>query len=393
MFCQNCGMRNDENALFCENCGCALENHRNTMAMYVQKKPVSKLALVLIAEIIAVVLAVYGITYAAGKVFSAENTAEAFFVDMANGDMADAYKKLNIKESQFINRKMFLKACRYNNFGVVSDYSIKSQNVSGSVVNVTVEYKSEEQDKGTLDLLLKKGKDKKYSVFDNWCVDMGNFITTYNIIVPEDASVVVDEIELGKKYRGKVEKGMVQYEIPYIFKGMHDIRVYQDGMENVEKQVWLFDSYSDYYLDKMELKEDTCEELINQSVDNMQQIYAAAMSGSSFSQIEDLFISDEESRSNIEKLYEDMVSDMSDEDCKPYKISFKNVTGKAAAYGTYVDVEFDYVMEYVRKSRDGEKTEKKKSRLIKSRNLRFEFVKEDGKWVQENLGCCALSDI
>lgn len=391
MFCQNCGRNNDENALFCENYGKALENivYKPPGTLAVNRKPVSKLTLVLAVEMIAVILAIYCIITAAGKSFSVENKSEKFFTDMANGDWADAYKQLDVDESQFISSDMFVKANRCNSFGIVKDYSVKTEEKSSLDAKTTVSYRTKgNTNDGSYYISLNRKKAKKYFFFDNWDINAEALIySDYYILVPADASVSVDGIELGEDYiEPAEEESLIVYKIPQIFKGIHDISVSMEDMEDIEESVQIENDSSRYYLDTMELKQKVIDELINQAGDNMQQIYKAAMEKKKFSTIKGLFTADEESLNDIKSAYEDMVEDMNDGSYHPVRISFKNIN--AGYSGNSVYMEFDYVMEYTYKSaRDG-KTEKGK--YSGSGELEFQFVKESGSWVQNNIGCHTL---
>lgn len=107
MFCQNCGTRNGDEGIFCENCGIKLERddvmaessmQQNMPVAAVQTSAVGNIATVtpnkvmkkwtkiIIAEVIILFIAGYGLYTVGTNSFTPQNMASAFFVNMVNGD-------------------------------------------------------------------------------------------------------------------------------------------------------------------------------------------------------------------------------------------------------------------------------------------------------------------
>lgn len=425
MFCQNCGAPNSDDAVFCESCGAKLEkedkpflpngqNGGNAIngnnASYpaqairtVMHKPISKLTVVLIAEVIALVAVVYAIFSIGEKGFGAEQEATNYFINIANGDWEKAYKKLDIEESEFINSQMFAEANKENYLGSVNNYEVRtnSQNSpleQGSSLGtvVTIDYRVKgNTENSSYAVTVNKQADKRYLFFDNWKVGASNLICQdYSIYVPQGASVAVDGILLDDKYAAadNVENGdyyedvnLSHYVIPQIFYGIHSITVSMEDRKDIADTIQIGYDNTQYYVENMQFKDEVLTELIQMAGEDMQQIYNAALAGKNLKTIENLFSQKEEYMESIKESYDILLSGMNEGSSVPAKISFSDITGNVYNNGTSVEVSFAYEVEYTYE--DWWSGERKKDRYQGTDEWSFYFVKEDGNWVLANLGC------
>lgn len=402
MFCSNCGAGNSDDALFCESCGNALGT-TEYMPLPTRKANTSfsKLTVVLGLEIIAVVLLIYSIYNMGKKAFSIEHTAEAFFVNMANGEWEKAYRQLDADESEFINAGMFAIANRYNAFGIVNHYRINirknqddrftGENAISAIAEI--DYIVKGSTSGiSYPVSLNRQADKKYFMFNDWRVNADSFIfRDYFIRVPVGSVVTLDGVELGEKYIDSKQsefegENLTVYKIPYIFCGVHDITVSMEGMQEVRAIRGIGGEHSEYSLYSMKLQKKTADELIVKAGQDMQQIYSAAISEKDFSNIKDLFTEDSSLQEEIAEDY-NSVSDSLHDDIEPVSLRFDNIKGKIEPSGSIVELEADYKLKY--KYRDGWGDEDTKE-YKDSASFEFEYVKEEKGWVLKNLGCKRL---
>ena len=87
--------------------------------------------------------------------------------------------------------------------------------------------------------------------------------------------------------------------------------------------------------------------------------------------------------------YSNLMSDLSGNGSSvPYKLNFHNIQGSAYTNGTSVSISAEYHMEY--SYEDWWDGSLQTDSMESNEQFTFDFVEEDGKWVQTNLGCYTL---
>lgn len=417
MFCEKCGSKNPNDAMFCENCGTPLQSmaeppfkpdtssnngqHYNSgsngipiintpVAQKTPHKPLSKLTMAIVAEVLVIICMVYALYGLGRDYFGPKQRAKEFFEYMANAEWSKAYDMLDVDESEFINEKFFEKAMRTTSFGNVVSYNVKSGSTSSSSTkDVNVNYTNDDSaDKLNYKVSLNKDK-KKLLIFDNWTVSSESMVcSNYMIYVPSGATVTFDGVELDDKYiyPDSYSTDTVTYGMPNIFIGCHDITVSKEGMEDVSETVMIVTSFQEYELKSMTLKEETVQEIEELAYKNVKKIYEAAIKNESFSSIEDMFSENESYRENVNDSYEYLCDSLNDDYFSPHKIEFNNITEKLEYDDGLISVSFQmsYVADYTYVYWDGDSEEKKSEGRA---NVTIEFINEDGKWVQSYIVC------
>lgn len=380
------------------------------------KEPIPKWVPVLIVEALLLALSIYGSTVALKNSKSPEQVAETFFVHIANGEWEEGYAQLDAEDSEFINAGMYAKLHGKDSLGIVTNYQFHtgyngealdgiSQNLYGLAEEWGIdEYIGQESGASSLEKAVQidyrvKGdtENSSYPMILNqtpegWKVWASNLICKdYRLYVPAGASVTLDGIALGESYKAREgEEGYVEdssmdaYSISQIFYGSHEIKITMEDMEDVT-EVFTINSGSDsYQMESMELKEEIRDSLIQKAGENMNKIYSAALAGKNFKTIEDLFSADGECRKEIKESYDSLMAEFNEGDDITTRIVFQDITGASKGSGKTVGLTFSYVREYKYKSwLDGWTDEKDDG----SGEWEFYFTKEDGEWVQTNLGC------
>lgn len=401
MFCERCGSKNPDGSAFCENCGNPFQNPYNNgvpvinnsgmnanTVQKVPRKPISKLTIAIIIEVVALVAVIYSMYSHEKEYYSAQKTSERFFVAMANGDWDEAYDMLDIKEGVFLNKKNFKTAGEINSRGIVSDYEVEAKGgeKNGKTKYYNVNYTKKSGATATEYLTLKKSKDKKYNLFETWKVSYSNLVMNeYMINVPEGAKVEFDGVTLDDSYIysefSLLSDGIETYCIQELFYGMHNIKVTMDGMDSIEEVVRVDSMNYSYNLYEMKLSDKMVSEIEESAVSNMKTIYEAAMNDKSFSSIKNLFTTDKDKLDDIEDDYEYMAEHFNSEYFSPYYIEFENVyLDFQNQYNYCVELEFDYSAEYYSYNNKTDVSEGSKTIFIY-------FINENGTWVQTNLGC------
>ncbi len=351
MFCQNCGTRNGDESIFCENCGIKLERddvmaessmQQNMPVAAVQTSAVGNIATVtpnkvmkkwtkiIIAEVIILFIAGYGLYTVGTNSFTPQNMASTFFVNMVNGDFEAAYDQIDVEETEFINKDQFVKANEEFCLGIVSNYRVRNElskvgndwyrdEQAGLGESVLVDYRlkggSSDQ---TYPVSLIKQMEKKYLLFDDWKVSAESLIATdYLVVAPKGASVIVDGIALNDAYLQKEEMGYGEekdcYVIPQIFLGSHSIQVSMENKETLKEDIKIQYDNDQYVVWDMVWSQAAMKEVLQKAGEDLQKLYQAAMQGQDFDSVSDLF-SGEEKYEEVRYRYEDFALGLSEQE-------------------------------------------------------------------------------
>lgn len=401
MFCPNCGSKNEDSALFCENCGAPMEEAvqetykaADESTVRTAGKQLSRQKVILAVEVLLVCLALYGLYRTAEKNCSPDSIAEKYFVSRANADWNEIYNCLDIEKSEFTSEEMFALANRGNSLGEISNYRVNplapdfADSSLGTTVNIDYRLKDDPDSEHSFEVSMNRQAGKSCLFFDKWKVGTEGWINRdFYFYVPAGANISVDGIELGKSCRKEKddEDGYEAYCIPCIFTGFHDLKVTMEDMEDVEQTVKIEKNDDSYYTGEMHLKKEVLDALKQKAGENMQQIYVAAISGKSFPSVEKLFTAEKDTRQEIRKDYENLVSGFHDSSSQLDKVSFDNI--RVSADGSSVSILFDYTVDYTYEDWWGDEEH---GTYEGSEELSFDYSREDGSWVQAGLGCTYL---
>lgn len=383
------------------------------------KKPIPKWMPVLIAETALLALSIYGNTVVLKNSKTPEQAAETFFVHIANGDWEEGYALLDAEDSDFINAKMYAELHKQDSLGIVTNYQFNtsynnealgeiSQNLYDLAEELGVDgYMGQESGASSLEKAVQidyrvKG-DTENSAYpmilnqtpEGWKVWTSNLICKdYCVNVPAGASVTLDGIALGEKYKVKEgEEGYQEdssidsYSIPQIFYGSHEIKITMEDMEDITEQFSINYGDSSYWKESMELKEEIRDSLLQKAGENMQKIYGAALAGKNFKTIEDLFSADAEGRREIKEAYDSLMAELNEGNDITTRIVFQDIKGASQGSGKTVGITFSYVRDYKYQGWFGDWEDEKEDG---DGQWDFYFTKENGTWVQTNLGCSKL---
>lgn len=260
----------------------------------------------------------------------------------------------------------------------------------GTVVTINYRLKGMDYD-NRYEIPLNKQIDKKYLFFDDWKVGTGNLVCqNFSVYVPDGAKVMVDGIPLDDTYLRETEEDERQhYVIPQLFFGMHAIHVERPDWGEVDEEISVTYSNEEYYLRNMQLTEDALSRLSQLAVDDMQQIYRAALGGEDFHKIAAIFTPEESYRESIAYDYNELVSYMNQSEDLIFKqINFSEIRASAETDEAIIRIDFNYQMDYSRKSWRSDGWED--GQYQGNGSCYFDFVKEENQWVLQNLGCKEL---
>lgn len=412
MYCQECGTKNTDDAVFCANCGAKLaygEEHAQKIqpqeysgAVLPRKsKKTETWQIVLGIEVIVIGLLLMFAYKNASAYFGARSVAERYFLAHANGDWNSAYQMLELDENDFINEKNYERAAKQDQMPKITTYAVgKIQAFSGDELGTTVDirYRSKgESVDSVYTVSLNKQQGKKFLLFDDWKVSTDDIISKdITIQVPQDAKVILDGEELAESYisKGKEkDEGYDTYVIPELFSGTYGVRVTMDGMEDNNGTLHTYNGT--YMVTSLRPSEKTMDQLIKIAGEDMQKVYAAAMRGDAFVTIADLYTKNKDYAENIEETYDSFLESVQrDTGNVANVIRISGISASASSYDwnsepmVKVRLQFDYSVNF--SYEDFWTGEIRPDTYDSSDSVTYDFIYENGEWLPSNLGCHTL---
>ena len=272
MFCQECGAKNSDDSIFCQECGTRLDkvdmpvnqqvnaefnnqpageqpqngfsnqqmnqqawNNFNGQQSAQAVKPIPKLWIAIAGEIVAILVMAIVFKGVVEERFSADKTAEQYFASLVNGDYEKAYDMLELPDSELLTEKLFVKSMKQNTLGEVTDYKVSvtsetdgesDKSSKGLSKSCYVSYRIKGSDEENVFVVtLTKDSKKKFLFFNQWLVTSSSVWDkdTY-LSVPKGTKVKIDGVDVSKNLKESTEY-LDEYDIPYIFAGVHEIEV------------------------------------------------------------------------------------------------------------------------------------------------------------------------
>lgn len=261
------------------------------------------------------------------------------------------------------------------------------KNEVGKTYYITYQVEGDETDR-YFEIKLVKSQEKKYFVFDNWVIaESSLWANDVKISVPRGASVEVDGKDISKEFVRTDEissdNPKDEYVIPYLFLGNHSIKVTGDGVDTKEE---IFAAADGYNLDRMNYSTLEVKSLQDFAVDSMKLIYTSAANNTEFKDISYLFTNATKDLVSIQQEYVALTSFFDTEGLLGFDIT--EVSTENSTDSTSVVLTLKGVVKYMPVDESGEidssAQEQSKDTTLQ---LTFDFERQDGKWVQTNLGC------
>ena len=376
MFCDKCGKSNKDNAQFCEFCGNKLVSNaiNKNIAKEVNKKvetdarqdmavgmerPVSKLNLIIVFEIIAVIVLIYIGKVIGDKYYNPEYLASQYFECLINGHPDKAYEYcLKNNETDFISKDMYCSIMETGN-GRITSYKIEKKEQDFSMRKYNIKYRFVgDSDTNTMTITMEKNSGKKkFFIFTDWKVSMVDYICKdYAVHVPKGSEVKLDEVVLSEK-NAEVsldeETGYETYKLNGVFIGDHVIEIKKEYFQDIKRNIHI--SYSDnddpnYYAEDIYLEKSILDKLAKDAKDKFKYIMQAA-ANDDYSSIIDKCVEKEGRESSSDSLSEVMPSYFDELDVSDISFQASDYYNDYEYYSDYVAVvvaeaELGYLEEY-----------------------------------------------
>lgn len=262
------------------------------------KKPfkVNKLAVVTGILSVAFIASIVVFFVVGKNTFSAQNVATDYFKAMTNGDWDVAYDMMDMDESDFINKDMFVKAVNGSDTLKVNKYTVKASE-SSIAADVVIKYRKRgASSDDELELSMNKEDSKQFLLFDSWKISSDSYtVSDFTVQVPSGTTLYMDDVEVPEKYIDEDTDSYTTYTtytIDKLFKGTHTFYIETGDFES-SKGTYDVEYDEDYYtVDSIKIDEDSQKEIVDTAYGYMKQIIDAASTGQKFNSIKDIFTDD-----------------------------------------------------------------------------------------------------
>lgn len=334
MYCPNCGKENPDHALFCASCGEDLRSLIDPTEEVVweegpsewtdegydpipdfapdrpfegeKKRSILGISLVLEGVVLTILLVILFLNL--GQNRSPRLAAEKTFVALTNGNLEEALRHMDVKDSPFTRKENLRKAWHSWGFDQVTSYRIagpkeEGGDVKADQVDIPISYTAKDLE-GDHEVTLSMVKDPSAFFLDNpWKVSSDYFfVKDLEVIVPEGVSVRLDGEEPPLD-RSRKEGDHISYLIPQAFTGVHSLEIAKDDRA----------IQANYYVDRdnktilmgWDSGEDSLdgETILKTIRENIEKIAKTFIEQGSFSSIRSLFAEDRVDE--VKKKYEE----------------------------------------------------------------------------------------
>ncbi len=412
MFCENCGTKNENDAKFCESCGAPL-NFEETPAPVKEElvapaettpvtftakesKPMSKKSK-LIWTIVGAVAILSCLFYWVGKSASDPEKVVTKYIDsISNENYAKAYECMSIEGSEFTTKDMFIKIMEERtktSSEKILNYTVREYPSTTPLMKTyTVSYTQPGNSYvDTMDVTLIKQPSKKWLFFDDYRIAESDLIVKdYYVTVPVGTEVYIDEIKVEDKYLVKYEDTdyaptTTSYSIPYIFTGMHKVKVTSPITEAKEFDKFVEPGTAiDIYSLKLteEAKADACKI----AEEFTEKVITSGIAKKSFDELSSYF-SERADKEDMADTYENLTDRGIDEDGTGVKsVTLSNMESRGyedyemgASYSVSVDYEYTYTS--LREDYWDDTIEEYSPSSPEEGSATVYFVYENGKWM------------
>ena len=259
------------------------------------KKPfkVNKLAVVTGILSVAFIASIVVFFIVGKNTFSAQNVATDYFKAITNGDWDVAYDMMDMDESDFINKDMFVKAVNGSDTLKVNKYTVKASE-SSIAANAVIKYRKRgASSDDELELSMNKEDSKQFLLFDSWKISSDTYtVSDFTVQIPSGTTLYMDDVEVPEKYINEDTDSYTTYTIDKLFKGTHTFYIETGDFES-SKGTYDVEYDEDYYtVDSIKIDQDSQKEIVDTAYGYMKQIIDAASTGQKFNSIKDIFADD-----------------------------------------------------------------------------------------------------
>ena len=313
MFCGECGAKLKKNARFCGECGAKVpeeaeqkEEKTEKVIRKTEKKPMSTGKKVLIIVILLLIVGgIIGYNVMASKL-GPEGVAKSYIEALKSNNAGEIYDSLGLDgDTTFVSKEMFqaIFDSDENNLSNITNYVISDVSYSDGNLAATVKFEVTRKDSSeeeTISVNVVKKSDKKFLIFDEWEVTKDSvsvlgvdLVENYQVRVPKNAKVSINDIELDQKYLNAdyADEEEDVYVIPQIFEMSASIKTtLENGLElTSEEEISSYDVAYTADVSLENLSEDTVSLLQEQMTNDINKMYENIIAKKNWDAVKDSY--------------------------------------------------------------------------------------------------------
>lgn len=321
-----------------------------------QRRPIKRRYIIL-AELL-VILLILIVFYGTGvRKSSAEATVKRYMQAYEDENWNLAYDLLDSPEGKLLKRTCFVSVMEASSKSDMISYemSLEEKKSNSKVKFYSIEYMTNDKGTKTIELEIKKKKEKTMLFFDTWKISPESLLTEgHKISVPKGATIAVDgvKIEDADKVESEDEK-MDTYAVT-IYTGTHSLQVAMPWCKLYTGEFAAYEGVETTAVTAFSMSDDGKTAIESKIQTALKRIYQAAMSKDDFSQIENLFA--DTAKDSGRQSYESLTASLNNTgtdtlntikfenfDCEVYDGEDYSLNGVSAS------MSYDYTMEYTHK--------------------------------------------
>lgn len=460
MFCTNCGTQLPDDAEFCSNCGQKVEpaagsapadaaskaeaviNQVGSVAEAAASKAgaaagaaVAKtgnffqnkflpgvkknLKWIILGAVVILAIAAFFIT---GSVVSSPgNVVKGYLNNLASGNYAAAFERLNVEESEFINSDLFAQYiaeegedyseyqnCQvmpYNDYvrqqasqyglGSFTSAFLEEESVDGS----TLSYVAVSPDDSSILRFTLIKQDSNFLLFwPTYKISTENILADVTIYTLPDSTVAIDGISVAAAAADEdTPEGCVPYTVPSLLRGDHTLTITNPLAEDYENTISVYSGYT-RTINYLTYSEDVVQSRYEASQALLSTLINGAIANTAFDDLGIAVTSDSSALEEIREAYDDLLSDLHDDDGTGLKSitftsfedsSYYDTMDTDLTYDSRVRFRYDYVA-VVEDYSTGQLVDRD-STYTHSSTFSVEYTYENGNWVLSELNTLYLS--
>ncbi len=294
MYCENCGKKIDEDAIFCEHCGNKLKETAINITVEKKKKELSQENKIILA--ILCIIGFVFLFFLELKYFnSPDNAIHNYLKNWENKNYDNLLADLKIEESKFTNKEIFSKVYPDLNEFKMTDFKVtgcemkKNKNQAICHVSFKTENHNFTYEK---DYVLEKKEKNRLILFTNWEIIQTNIKTLSDVLIylPTGAKAFLMEQNL-EEYLEKEElkKGYDCYKIPLIFQGTYPLKIILENGMSLEKKITIKNKEYTYHFNLKDASQELTDEMEKLGKDVIETIYLGAIEKKEFQSLNSIY--------------------------------------------------------------------------------------------------------
>ncbi len=332
MYCGECGAKLKKGATFCGECGAKVKEQKEEKPeeekkkVVKKRKPMAKKTKILLGVLVVVVVALVVAFNVLQNRFGPEGVATEYLEALISNNADRIYDSLNLDgDTTFTTKEAFREVFSEssNSYSDIVNYKLLDVTYGEGELSATVRFQiATSDDEDTISIKVVKNSGKNLLVFDSWQVaNISNSLVVkdYQISVPKNASVSVNDISLEEKYLNseKSNDELDVYVIPQIFASDVTIKTTLpygiDVTEEVSVSSYNTSHKTDVSLDN--LSDDMVSKLQTQVNSDITKLYQNIIAKSDWNAVKESYSYNNVNLSSLQEayvdLYEDLVQDSS----------------------------------------------------------------------------------